>query len=302
MRTSPLRGVLRFVVFLPLGLTVACGTGPAEVVAPAPPGPSIVAAPATTSTPPAPMPKNPAPRPAPRIADRSAEPLIKAAGRVEPGTTLGVLVHDRLTGEDLLAHNADRPFRTASLVKLLLAIDVLERGATPTDRDRLTRMLSVSDDDLGSLYWVRQGGAEMLARTSARLGLTGVLPPEVPGQWGEVVMTPRDVAAIYRYVLDLRPAYRSLIVNALADAPRLAADGFDQHFGIPDGLRSPWAVKQGWGNNDTAMVLHSTGLAGPDYRYVVVLLSEHPLGSGWATSARSVTAAATALRGLLPAG
>jgi hypothetical protein len=48
------------------------------------------------------------------------------------------------------------------------------------------------------------------------------------------------------------------------------------------------------------MVLHSTGLVGRDWRYVVVLLTEHPLGSGLRTSANAVTAAAEALRGELP--
>jgi hypothetical protein len=158
----------------------------------------------------------------------------------------------------------------------------------------------MSDVGLASALWVSGGGPELVTRTSAALGLTGVRPPEVPGQWGEVVVTPRDVVTIYRYVLSLPPADRSLIVGALGRAPRYAADGFDQYFGIPDGLAASWAIKQGWGNNSTSMVLHSTGLVGPDLRYVVVLLTEHPLGSGWQTSAQSVTAAATALRGLLP--
>jgi hypothetical protein len=96
------------------------------------------------------------------------------------------------------------------------------------------------------------------------------------------------------------PEDRALVVDALAEAPEYAADDFDQYFGIPDGLDAQWAVKQGWGNNDHAMVLHSTGLVGEGWRYVVVLLTEHPLGSGWRTSADSVTAAASELSGTLP--
>ena len=42
------------------------------------------------------------------------------------------------------------------------------------------------------------------------------------------------------------------------------------------------------------------GLVGPGFRYVVVLLTEHPLGSGWETCSRSVTAAAAAMHGTLP--
>ncbi len=302
MRTSPLRGVRLLVIVVSLGLAAACGQPPVGDL-PAPPGPAFAAAPRMTGSTPAPMPKNPArtrttdtPQPRPD----TGRLLARAAAGVETGAKLGAVVFDRTTGTFLVEHNADRPFRSASLVKLLIAVDVLARGSETRDRSRVARMLALSDDVLASGFWVRSGGAELVARTSARLGLTGVRPPETPGQWGEVVVTPRDVAATYRHVLGLPAADRDLIVNALTRAPRLAADGFDQHFGIPDGLRGPWAVKQGWGNNSAAMVLHSTGLVGPDLRYVVVLLTEHPLGAGWQTAASSVTAAAAALHGRLP--
>ncbi|MGH3877388.1 MAG: hypothetical protein ACRDSK_10190 [Actinophytocola sp.] len=307
MRNNPLRGIRRLVVVAPLGLIAACGGQPTLDLGSAP-DPSVAVASPETSAPPQPMPKNPersdAPQPEPRQEPAppalEGELLAEAAGGVEPGTTLGAVVYDRQTGTSPLEYNADRPFRSASLVKLLIAIETLESGAGGEDRDRIYRMLSMSDDDLASMLWVREGGSDLVTRTSAELGLTGVRPPEVPGQWGEVVVTPRDVAAIYRYVLTMPPADRKLIVNALGQAPRHAADGFDQYFGIPDGLDATWAVKQGWGNNSEAMVLHSTGLVGPDFRYVVVLLSEHPLDSGWSTSAQSVTAAAAAVHGNLP--
>jgi len=300
MRSLP----LRLLVVLPLlGLTVACGGRPGTVSG-AVDGfgtPVDPTQPNTTSAPPAPMPKNPErakPRPAPKTAPGGL--LRKAAASVEPGTTLGAVVYDRTTGKYTVAYNADRGFRSASLVKLLIAIDLLERGAGSADRQRIARMLTMSDDGLASMFWVRAGGPALVTRTSAELGLTGVRPPEVAGQWGEVVVTPRDIVTIYRYVLGLPPADRDLIVDSLGQAPRVAADGFDQYFGIPDGLDAQWAVKQGWGNNDRTMVLHTTGLVGPGFRYVVVLLTEHPLGSGWQTCAQSVTAAAGALRAGLP--
>jgi hypothetical protein len=303
MRSQPLRGLRRLVVVLPLlGLTVACGGRAGTVPGTAfgePVAPSLPAEQPATSAAPTPMPKNPGPEPkkqqpapkGPKIGDL----LRGAAARVEPATTLGAVVYDRTTGRTPVAYNADRGFRSASLVKLLIAIDVLERGAGPADREQLSRMLMMSDDGLASMFWVREGGPALVTRTSAELGLTGVRPPEMSGQWGEVVVTPRDVAGIYRHVLALPVGDRELIVTSLAQAPRVAADGFDQYFGIPDGLAAQWAVKQGWGSNDRAKVVHSTGLVGPHFRYVVVLLTEHPLGTGWQTCARSVTAAAGAL-------
>lgn len=226
--------------------------------------------------------------------------VLRAAAGAEPDTVLGAVVVDRAAGTQPLSVAGDRQFRSASLVKLLIAIDAVERGVDDQDRERLAIMLTHSDDAMASEFWVTGGGPDIVSRTSDTIGLTGTEPPEDPGQWGEVLLTPADVARVYDHVLRLPDADRDLIVDALADTPRVAADGFDQHFGIPDGLASPWAVKQGWGNNETATVLHSTGLAGPDWRYIVVVLTEHPLDADWSASARSVTAAAATLHGQLP--
>lgn len=234
---------------------------------------------------------------APQSIDPAA--MSAAAANVEPNTTLGAVVFDRVTGQTPLALEADRQFRSASLVKLMIAIDMLRSGAA--DRERITRMLTVSDDDIASALWVKGGQEDIIRRVAPVIGLQSTEPPEDPGQWGEVKLTPNDVVRVYQYVMTaLTPEDSRLIVDALAHAPRHAADGWDQHFGIPSGLRYDWAIKQGWGNNDHTMVLHSTGLVGAKWRYVVVLLSEHPLGSGWRTSEDAVTAAAKTLDGLLP--
>jgi hypothetical protein len=223
-------------------------------------------------------------------------PLVAAATAVEPNTTLGAVVFDRVAGTELLTVEPDRQFRSASLVKLLIAIDVLSRGANATTRKRLARMLSTSDDDIASELWVEQDGPRLVTRTAKLIGLQGTAPPETYGRWGDTKLTARDVVRIYQFVMnDLPPEDHTLIVDALAQAPEYAADDFRQYFGIPDGLNAQWAIKQGWGNNDHTMVLHSTGLVGAKWRYVVVLLTEHPLGSGRTTCAKSVTAAAAAL-------
>jgi hypothetical protein len=239
----------------------ACGARPAAPVGDL----MILAAPAPAQTA---VPRQaPAPAPAPAPADNPVDPgggrtcgLEAAARQVEPNTTLGAVVLDRVDGGAVLSVNPDRQFRSASLVKLLIAIDALHGGADEPDRERLARMLSTSDDEIASSFWVRLG-PDLVRRVTKLAGLRGTGPPELSGQW---------------------------------------ADDFDQHFGIPDGLDAHWAVKQGWGNNDHAMVLHSTGLVGADWRYVVVLLTEHPLGSGWRTSADAVTAADGALADDLP--
>jgi hypothetical protein len=298
------RAALVAAVFGVVLATGACGTHPTAQVG----EPVILAAPGPAASAPPPVVVNtqPVQEPAPEPDSSGATPidpalLANAAAGVEPNTTLGAVVFDRTAGAELLSVNADRQFRSASLVKLLIAIDALNRGASARERDSLARMLSLSDDDIASSFWVKGGRPEIVTRTVALLGLTGTEPPESPGKWGEVRVTAHDMLLVYQYVMDQLPAAdHTLVVDALAQAPKFAADDYDQHFGIPDGLNLQWAIKQGWGNNSEAMVLHSTGLVGQNWRYVVILLTEHPLGSGWKTCSSSVTAAAGALNGLLP--
>jgi hypothetical protein len=257
-------------VVLAAAVTGGCGTRPSASAG----EPVVLAAPATPALPPpAVTTTRPAAQPAP-WADPGA-----AAARVEPNTTLAAVVLDRVTGDRPVSIGAGRQFRSASLVKMLIAIDVLGRAPAAPTRERVARMLSASDDGIASSLWVAYGPG-IVARTAKRLGLRDTAAPEQAGRWGETMISANDVVRVYRYVLDELPAAdRALVVDALARAPRYAADGFDQFFGIPDGLGVPWAVKQGWGNNEHAMVLHSTGLVGADRRYVVVLLTEHPLGA-----------------------
>lgn len=282
----------------------ACGARPTASVG----EPVILAAPAPTATvQDAPQVETTQPTPPPdKPKDMGNTPidpnlLEQAAVGAEPNTTLGAVVLDRTTGTELVAINADRQFSSASLVKLMIAVDALNQGVSASDRQKLARMLSVSDDNLASSFWVKDGGQRIITRVAALVGLAATEPPSDPGQWGEVQLTAHDMVRMYQYVMtSLPPEDHTLIVDALAQAPEYAADDWDQYFGIPDGLNIQWAIKQGWGNNSKTMVLHSTGLVGAHWRYIVVLLTEHPLGSGWRTSEGAVTATAAALNGHLP--
>lgn len=242
----------------------------------------------------------PPPRPQPKLQPPKPrlDPAVVTAAvqEVEAAATVGALVIDRTTGGELFAIEPDRPFRSASLVKLLVAIDRLQQGATDRERRQIETMLRVSDDNLGSLLWDRGGGADLVVRKGKELGLTAAAPPSPPGRWGNVPLTARDIGRIYQFVLtNLPPEDQQLMVRSMAGAPQIAADGFDQHFGIPAALPAPWAIKQGWSNSSTDIVLHSSGLVGQDWRYIVVVLTEHPLRVNWRLAAKSVTAGTAAL-------
>ncbi|RJQ74979.1 hypothetical protein D5S17_21800 [Pseudonocardiaceae bacterium YIM PH 21723] len=203
--------------------------------------------------------------------------LSTAVGAAAPQATIGAMVFDRQTGQTLVEVNAERQFRTQSLVKLLMALDALDNhaaGSSPKQLARLRVMLSASDDDVANGVWSQDGRTRIVTGMAGRIGLPGTQGPDDPNFWGDTLTTPADLVRIYRYLLDREsPASRDTVLDALRTAPRVAADGFDQHFGIPTALDGhQWAVKQGWADRERGKDLHTTGLV--DDRYIVVVLTE----------------------------
>jgi hypothetical protein len=107
------------------------------------------------------------------------------------GLTAGVAVFDRQANAFTDVLNQDLRFRSASVVKLLIALDHLwDRGPEydirAADRVRLEMMLRSSDDDAASYYWEHLDGAGIIDRMVPRLGLTHTAGPPAthPGFWG----------------------------------------------------------------------------------------------------------------------
>ncbi len=223
---------------------------------------------------------------------------------VLPKVQDGFEVFDLQTGTVLTSNNAGQQFAAMSVVKLLIALDALARdnwvipdGAT---QQQIRQMLADSDDEIADGLWTAGGGPAIVTRMAGRLGLTGTQPPDDPGEWGDTLITPRDMVTVYRYIAEQVPGPdRDLLLGALSGAPRIAADGFNQYFGIPDGMpHTTWAIKQGWGTSGSQAVMDSTGLVGPDLRYVVVVLASAPANS-YSTVPAAVTAGAGELAGLV---
>ncbi|WP_146147558.1 hypothetical protein [Prauserella shujinwangii] len=246
-----------------------------------------------TAPPPAPADARTTPAPATTPRDRplAPEPL---PGRFDPPPALsgrlGVAVLDRSEGRLVLAHRPDAEFTSASLVKLLIALEALERGEPGR---RVVTMLARSDDPIASALWTEYGGTGIVTRWAQRLALTATRPAEDPGRWGDTVVTPDDVVRVYEYVLEEAPdRTREVILAGLRSATTYGADGFDQSFGIPDAAAAagiPRAVKQGWSCCRFGRVLHTTGLLGADARFVVVVLTANPETESWTGAARRLT-------------
>jgi beta-lactamase class A len=233
-----------------------------------------------------------------------AAQAMTAMHAVLPNARVGFEVFDRQTGGVLTSQNADQQFASMSVVKLFIALDVLahDNRVTPdgATQQELHQMLADSDDEIANRLWSIGGGPAIVTRMADLLGLTGTRPPADPGEWGDTLITPQDIVTVYRYITDQLPETdRDLILGALADAPRSAADGFDQYFGIPDGIpHTTWAIKQGWGTSGSQAVMNSTGLVGTNLRYVVVVLASASADS-YSTIPAVVTAGAGALVGLV---
>ncbi|MFE0026951.1 hypothetical protein [Amycolatopsis sp. NPDC059021] len=270
---------------------------PVASVSPVPPSPSS-STPATTS---------PAPPPSP---DEIAAAVTSAVQAASPGTQAGFVIRDRDTGRTLAASGAGQAYYTASVVKLLIALDVVHNGgwhvpdaATVAD---LTDMLAGSNDAVASQLWEEDGGSDIVTRMAELIGLTATTPADDPGQWGMARTSPDDVVRVYDYLEDTVPHdVAQPVLAALADARSTADDGYQQYFGIPDGLPgSNWVIKQGWMILDSSLVLNTTGVV--DGRYVVALLTEQPAGTADATARAAVTAgiaaAAPALTAPAPTG
>ncbi|WP_327092927.1 hypothetical protein OIE66_20470 [Nonomuraea sp. NBC_01738] len=296
-------------------LAAGCVAGPAGPASAAPTARESTAQGSTTreSTPAAPTKKGtrtPAARP----------PVVPA------GTTAGWVVFDRTSGKIVTHRNAHRKFRSASVIKILIAIDHLERhkSVTPADARLLQIMLRSSDDGAATAFWDRGGKGAIVTRMARKLGLSDTTPPpaDKPGFWGYVSLSAYDIVRTYRYLLDTAsPRVRQTIVGHLRRSTPCGTDGFDQSFGIPTAVPRPWAVKQGWSGfgetpptrcDDSAAqgasismvartalgsgvpdygrpVLHTTGLVGKDDRFVMALLTAHPAGGGWNASVKRVT-------------
>ncbi|QFU85543.1 hypothetical protein YIM_01565 [Amycolatopsis sp. YIM 10] len=177
-------------------------------------------------------------------------PPAAAAIDLPPGMTAAYLTIDRASGKKV-AQDEHVRFRSASVVKVLIALDYLETlGAgnpiPPADAALMQPMLRSSANDPASELWVRGGSGAVVDRMVAKLGLTDTAPPADPGMWGFTSTSAADIARTYEYILDSADAgHREFIMGHLRASTK-CSDVWDQSWGIPSAVTDPWAVKQGW--------------------------------------------------------
>lgn len=238
----------------------------------------------------------------PRVREAVQEADRVAAGM--DGSTVAVAVLDRASGEVVGGAHAGETMYTASVVKLFVVLDVVQRrhhgtSVSAADEDLIRRALGPSDDDAMNALWDRFDGQGAVSRVAARYGLAETRPPERSGDWGDTRSSARDVVTVLGRAAELPSADRDLVVGAMENAPRTAFGGFDQAFGLRAGSARV-AAKAGWMCcTDGRVSMHSTGLLGPDERFAVAVLSTQPSSSGYSGARDGVSEVAAPILGAL---
>ncbi len=238
------------------------------------------------------------------LQDRIRQATDQAAS---DGATISVALLDRATNQ-LIVNGDPHLVATASVAKLFIADELLLQESqgkatlSADERSTLDTMLRSSDDDAAEKFWNQAGGETIITDVAARYGLTSTQPPS-DGRWWDTTSSTPDLIHYYQMLLDgsggLPPEQAKLIIDDLASSTPTGVDGYPQRFGIPDGLYAePVAVKQGWMCCIGQDWMHlSTGVVGPDSRYIMVVESLQP--SDDATARATIT---RAVKTMFPTG
>jgi Beta-lactamase enzyme family len=197
---------------------------------------------------------------------------------------MGVILHDRVTGAIWRTGATDDPMWTASTIKVAIATTLLERQRagkirlTGSDRTAMADMLKVSSNDAADTLWKRYDGPKMLDRFRTGYGMTSLAVVEgADTYWRNLRCTAEDLDRLMTYVLGgrLHPDDRAYLVNTLRGVAQ------NQRWGtlalgpeLRPGNKDGWALKPDPGGDH--WVAHTVGFAGPNERYVVVVMYSLP--------------------------
>ena len=167
------------------------------------------------------------PWPAPP-ADPTAAVTAAVASAADKGIEQAVVIIDRGSGAVLTQISPDESYPALSLVKLMIAADVLSGGgsgaakADAATSARLREMIVRSDDVTAADYYDEGGGDELINRVVQRFSLTGSSPTPDGEYWGNVQTTATDMSSLVSQIL-ANPGLSAVIAPAMKATAAFAA-------------------------------------------------------------------------------
>jgi hypothetical protein len=197
-----------------------------------------------------------------------------------PGT-IGIVLHDRVSGATWTNANANTLLPAASTIKLAMITDILQRDAagqltlTPTAKQEMFQALFTSNDDDADGLWYAYENASFMDRVRA-FGM-GSTQFTNSAYWGNVDTTAQDLDNLMNYVLNsASPSIRSYLVFRLRHV-----SGIDQRWGVwGAGPQNQPGNKDGWEQDPGGYGVwytNTVGFAGPGERYTLAIM--YDLGS-----------------------
>ena len=199
---------------------------------------------------------------------RATDDAVAAAAA--NGIQQSISVVDRWTGENVASSGGDQQYIAESIVKLFTAAYYqVQAGGHPDPAmtQRLRAMIINSDDDIESSLW----STDIVPAMAQRYGLSNTSngPRTGPDDWGWELITADDETE-FLYKMSNDPIVAPLLTEAMSHEASIAADGFDQHFGL-NAIAGDHGSKQGWTDTGSSspFQVHSVGWTD---RYFVAIL------------------------------
>jgi hypothetical protein len=191
-----------------------------------------------------------------------------------PGT-IGIVLHNRLSGATWRNRDARMDFPAASTIKLAIVADVMLRNdagqiaLTPYDWGLIYNILHESSDTAGDQLWFAFEDAGFVGRIQ-RFGMRTASFSSSTAYWGYMYCSPEDLDNLMNYILDRMPARnRDFIVDHLRHVATI------QQWGVWGAGRADRpGNKDGWEDNGDVWITNTVGFAGPHERYTLAIMDD----------------------------
>ena len=206
------------------------------------------------------------------MSERIRQAERYAASR--PGT-IGIVLHNRLSGATWRNRFARMDFPAASTIKLAMVADVMLRNDDgqialgPYDWNLIYNILHESSDTAGDALWFAFEDGSFVDRIR-QFGMRSTTFSSSTAYWGYMYTSPADLDNLMNFILNKMPARnRDYIVGHLRHVATI------QQWGVwGAGREDRPGNKDGWEDNGDVWITNTVGFAGPRERYTLAIMDD----------------------------